>query len=189
MTTKQTKARLASEEVSRELNHLAQEIRRVDEDIEDSYLSRELALYRKLLANRATVLSMVQSLHRCRLHAEKITVNGLMFRFKTLSAQADYLQWVVSTPYSILSNKHRRLVADVVVGYDEDEKRYEMRLQNRLNDRRRLATERKRASFDRRLTLKPSAKLLTDQRVLAEIEDISHANGSPQYAGVADLPY
>jgi hypothetical protein len=178
VTTKQNRAKLASAQLSFELERLAEEIRDVDEDIEDSYLSRELALYRKTLANRATVLSMANSLRRCRLHAEKITVNGATFRFKTLGAQADYLQWVVTTPYSVLTNKQKRHVADIVIGYDEVSTLAEKRLQNRLEDRRRRISSRNFEQYKKRLTLQPVPKLLTNE-----------VNGTPTFSGTTDLPY
>lgn len=194
MTTKQTRARLAGVEVSFELNRITDEIRRVDEDIADSYLSRELALYRKLLANRATALSMASSLRRCRLHAEKITIGGREFKFQNLSTQADFLQWVVSTPYSVLSNKQKRLVADIVIGYDELDALHENRLTARLERRRQLTRDRRKTDYQKRLQLKPAAKLLTSgttkgAKAIALDVPTTTLKNQPQFAGTNDLPY
>lgn len=177
-TVKQTKASLARIQLSNELNKIADEIREVDDDIADSYLSRELALYRRLLANRATVLSMANSLQRCRLHAEKLTVNGLTFKFGNLNSQADFLQWTVSTPFSILNNRQKRLVADIVNGYDEVDEKSEKRLQTRLARQRELTNARKHDTHLRRISAPEKQKLLTNG-----------AGHLSEFSGETDLPY
>lgn len=156
MTTKQLKAAWARAILKDELFKTASDIRIFDKE-DKLYRSREEMLYRKLLANRATVLSMACALQHARLHAHVIFINGTTIKFNKLSHQADFLTYVCGTPYSILTRKQKKCVEDIVISFDENEVLANERFTARMENQKRLASKK---NHDRFLASKVSQKRL-----------------------------
>ncbi len=152
MSMIQKRGDLARHLIKYELKNLATEIRKFDKD-GVFYRTREESLYRIRLRNRATVLAMASALHRTRLHTEKVMIDNKNVQFKDLSSQADFLGYIVTSPYSLLNSMQRKVVWDIIMAFDERRERAEKIYSDRLVRRRLELSKGNLVRFKQRMKL------------------------------------
>lgn len=154
MDTRRTKALLARDELRHEIKRTGEEIKFLDKEYFHGF-THEAAQLRKKLQARATVLSMAVALANCRMHARIITIDGKTRSFKRLEHQADFLAFVINSPYCILTSRQAKLVYDVINDYDFHEFTAEMRYSDRIENRRQTRRKGREIVEDESVMISP----------------------------------